>query len=109
MKAPFRRSALYASLFVLGAQVAGAQQLEEIIVTAQKRAENLQDVPVSVNAVSGTKMEEFGITNLEKLTAYVQQESYFNKSQGESVKRCGKDMMRMPPWDRRNKVLLLPS
>lgn len=72
MKAPFRRSALYASILAVGAQVALAQpQLEEIIVTAQKRVESLQDVPISVSAVSGAKMEQAGITNLEKLTAYV--------------------------------------
>ncbi|MBK9666882.1 MAG: TonB-dependent receptor [Gammaproteobacteria bacterium] len=72
MKAPFRRSALYASILATGAQVALAQpQLEEIIVTARKRVESLQDVPISVSAVSGSKMEQAGITNLEKLTAYV--------------------------------------
>ena len=32
---------------------ASAQMLEEVIVTAQKRAENLQDVPISVSTVSG--------------------------------------------------------
>lgn len=72
MKAPFRRSALYVSILAVGAQVALAQaQLEEIIVTAQMRVESLQDVPISVSAVSGSKMEQAGITNLEKLTAYV--------------------------------------
>ncbi len=45
--------------------------LEEVIVTAQKRTESLQDVPISVNAVSGAKMEEAGITNLQGMTAYV--------------------------------------
>ncbi|UTA48859.1 TonB-dependent receptor [Simiduia sp. 21SJ11W-1] len=45
--------------------------LEEVVVTAQKRVEKLQDVPISVNAVSGAKMEEAGITNLEGMTAYV--------------------------------------
>ena len=38
--------------FVAATPVA-AQQLEEVIVTAQKRAENLQDVPISVSTVSG--------------------------------------------------------
>lgn len=45
--------------------------LEEVVVTAQKRVERLQDVPISVNAVSGAKMDEAGITNLEGMTAYV--------------------------------------
>lgn len=72
MPAHFRRSALYASLLALAAPAALAQvQLEEIIVTAQKREQSLQDVPISVNAVSGMKMEQVGITNLERMTAYV--------------------------------------
>lgn len=46
-------------------------KLEEIIVTAQKRVENLQEVPLSVSAVSGDKIEKAGIENLEDLTAYL--------------------------------------
>ncbi len=45
--------------------------LEEIVVSAQKRDESLQDVPISVSAVSGEKLTSAGITNLENLTAYV--------------------------------------
>ena len=61
MKAPFRRSALCAAIFTTLAPAALAQiQLEEIIVTATKRTESLQDVPISVNAVSGMKMEQVG-------------------------------------------------
>ena len=45
--------------------------LEEVIVTAQKRAESLQDVPISVAAMSGDKMEDNGILDLEELTQYM--------------------------------------
>jgi outer membrane receptor protein involved in Fe transport len=45
--------------------------LEEVIVTAQKRTENLQDVPISVVAVSGEKVNDLGIIDLEELTTYV--------------------------------------
>lgn len=45
--------------------------LEEVIVTAQKRAESLQDVPISVAAMSGKKIDDQGITNLEELTLYI--------------------------------------
>lgn len=45
--------------------------LEEVLVTATFRAESLQDVPVSVNAVSGEKMLEIGIDKIEDLQAYV--------------------------------------
>ena len=34
-----------------------AAQLEEVIVTAQKRAESLQDVPISMTALSGEKID----------------------------------------------------
>lgn len=46
-------------------------RLEEVIVTAQKRAENIQDVPISVAAVTGEKLADAGIENLEDLTAYL--------------------------------------
>ena len=38
--------------------------LEEIIVTAQKRAQNIQDIPVAVTALSGDELVEHGITDV---------------------------------------------
>ena len=46
-------------------------ELEEIIVTAQKRAESLQDVPISMSALDGSKIEEAGIHSFQELTGYV--------------------------------------
>ena len=46
-------------------------ELEEIIVTAQKRAESLQDVPMSVSALSGAKVEEAGLHSYGELAQYV--------------------------------------
>lgn len=37
--------------------------LSEIVVTAQKRAQNLQDVPISVSAFDSTAIKEAGFTN----------------------------------------------
>jgi iron complex outermembrane recepter protein len=69
---PFTRTALGAAIFAATTTMAVAQpMLEEVVVTAQKRTESLQDVPISVNAVAGDKMMEAGITNMEALTAYV--------------------------------------
>ncbi len=45
--------------------------LEEVVVTARKREESLQDVPISINAVGGAKLEEAGINKLEDLQALV--------------------------------------
>jgi len=43
--------------------------LEEVVVTATKRAESLQDVPISMIATSGEDIIELGITRGEDLTA----------------------------------------
>ena len=48
-----------------------AFELEEIVVTAQKRAESLQDVPISVSAVGAEKLADAGIEKVADLTAYV--------------------------------------
>jgi iron complex outermembrane receptor protein len=45
----------------------GAQPLEEIVVTARKRAESLQDVPMSVTAIAGAELTNAGIENVENL------------------------------------------
>ena len=38
-------------------------QLEEVVVTAQKRAENIQEVPLSIMSVSGKNLDDSGIRN----------------------------------------------
>ena len=43
-------------------------ELEEIVVTAQKRQESLQDVPISVAAVSAERLEDTGVDDIEGLT-----------------------------------------
>jgi iron complex outermembrane receptor protein len=45
--------------------------LEEIVVTATKRVENVQDVPISIGVVAGEKVENMRITDLVDLTSYV--------------------------------------
>ncbi len=45
--------------------------IEEMVVTAQLRAERLQDVPLSISAVSGEMLNDRGITSLEQLTLLV--------------------------------------
>ena len=46
-------------------------QLEEVIVTAQKRAESLQDVPISISTVSGEKIQDNTILNFAALADFV--------------------------------------
>jgi outer membrane receptor protein involved in Fe transport len=49
------------------ADASSAPALDEIIVTAQKRSENLQDVPISVVAISAQQIKDAGITDIRNL------------------------------------------
>ena len=42
-------------------------QLTEVIVTAQKRSENLQDVPISVIVLSAEQIQNAGVTNIKNM------------------------------------------
>jgi iron complex outermembrane receptor protein len=42
--------------------------LPEVIVTAQKRSENIQDVPISVLALSAQQLKDSGVTDIKNLT-----------------------------------------
>ncbi len=45
--------------------------LEEIVVTAQKREQNLQDVPVAITAIQGDSMAAMGVTDISDLQAHI--------------------------------------
>src|SRR6202020_2589828 len=49
------------------ADTSNAPVLEEIIVTAEKRSQNLQDVPISVVAINAQQVQDAGITNIRNL------------------------------------------
>jgi iron complex outermembrane recepter protein len=62
---------------VVHAQAAPATQasspdtLEEVTVTAQKVTENLQNVPVSIEAIGTQKIEQLNIANLDDYVEYL--------------------------------------
>jgi iron complex outermembrane recepter protein len=45
--------------------------LEEVIVTAQKRVENVQDIPMTINVVDGGSLDQFTIRNTNDLAESV--------------------------------------
>ena len=55
---------------------ADAPVLEEITVTAQKRSENLQDVPLSIQAFSTARLEELGIGDFDDYAKYLPSVSF---------------------------------
>jgi outer membrane receptor protein involved in Fe transport len=69
----FRTSALAVVLAGAFASVAQAQdeagrEIEEIVVTAQKREQSLQDVPIVVTTVSGELLQDAGVRDIRDLT-----------------------------------------
>ena len=65
------RAALLVSAAVLAPAVAFAQEgagtIEEVVVTARKRAENLQEIPVAVTAVSGESIKAQSIESIREV------------------------------------------
>jgi iron complex outermembrane receptor protein len=51
------------------AAFAAENELETIVVTAQKREQNLQDVPVAVTALTAARLDDMGYKNVSDLTA----------------------------------------
>ncbi len=46
-------------------------QLEEVVITAQKRLQNTQDVGISVTSISGEQLASLGVTNSTQITQQV--------------------------------------
>lgn len=61
----------FSALPVLAQAQSADDALPEITVTAQKRSENLQDVPVAVTAVSANALEMGGVANITDLNNVV--------------------------------------
>ena len=51
------------------AQQAGNVFTDEVVVTAQKREQNIQDVGIAITAVTGDQMQALGYTNAQEITA----------------------------------------
>jgi outer membrane receptor protein involved in Fe transport len=63
-----------AVLLALGSQIAQSQEtttLGEVVVTAQKRVENLQDVPVSIDAIGEQKLDELNVQNFKDYVQFL--------------------------------------
>lgn len=47
--------------------IATSAQLEEVVVTAQKREQNIQDVPIAIQAFGGQLLQEKGLGNISEI------------------------------------------
>ena len=55
---------------------------EEIIVTASKREENMQDVPVSIQAIGTRRIDQLNISNFEDFTKQLPSVSFQTAAPG---------------------------
>lgn len=65
---PYSAMMAAAASFALAAEEADVLLLDEIVVTAQRRAESLQDVPISLTVASGEQLENAGVARLEDIS-----------------------------------------
>ena len=82
-----------ASALVMGAaaspalaQSSNANMIEELVVTAEKREQSLQDVPVAVSAYTSEKRDILGVSSVEDLARMTPSVSYTNN---DDFQYCG--------------------
>src|ERR1700733_4439020 len=63
---------------------AANDQIQEITVTAQRRTENVQDVPIAIQALTGETLAQLNITNFDEMVRYLPNVSHANSGPGQS-------------------------
>lgn len=71
-----------AATIVMPANAAAQTALEEVVVTATKRTENLQDVPISIQVLSNEKLEALEIRGFEDYILFLPTVSYTSNGPG---------------------------
>lgn len=60
-----------AALSVVSVDVYAAKMLEEVVVTAQRRSQSTQDIPVAITGMSGDQLEKFGFESANDVATQV--------------------------------------
>lgn len=67
----YKKALLPTIIAALVCQSTFAAQLEEVVVTAQKRSQSLQDVPLSVSAISGEEVDRLNLNDVTSLATVI--------------------------------------
>ena len=82
-----------ASAVLLGSGIAGAAEapeapeeggLQEVVVTAQKRAEDLQKVPISLQVLGSEKLDQMQVHDLDDYTKLLPSVTYRSNGPGQA-------------------------
>ena len=82
-RASIAAASLLSTTIAFGQAGSGAQ-LEEIVVTATKRTQNLQDVPIAIQVLDTQRLEELGIKSFDDYVAYLPSVSFTARGPGQS-------------------------
>jgi iron complex outermembrane receptor protein len=62
----------------------GSEGIQEIIVTAQRRAENMQDVPITIQALTGESLKQLNVTTFDDFIKYLPNVTQASNGPGQS-------------------------
>jgi len=65
------RSSLYIAIAASANVASAGPMLEEVLVTAQKRSQSTQDIPVAVTGMTDTQLDKYGFENASDIAAQV--------------------------------------
>ncbi|OWQ98298.1 TonB-dependent receptor [Sphingopyxis witflariensis] len=75
-------SSVLASLPLMAQETPSRGDDDEIVVTAQKREENLQNVPISIQALGTRKLDQLNVTNFEDFSKLLPSVSFQSSQPG---------------------------
>lgn len=78
-------SAAIAAALAGGGAAHAQQAIEEIVVTATKRAEPMQDIPVSIQAMTGESLDELGVSTFNEYIDFLPNVVMSGRGPGQSV------------------------
>ena len=81
-RAPIAAAILAALPRAHAQEAENAGRLEEVTVTAQKRSENLQDVPLSITALGSERLHELRVTKFDDYVKYLPSVSFQGSASG---------------------------
>jgi iron complex outermembrane recepter protein len=67
------------------ADATDSEGIQEITVTAQRRTENLQDVPITVQAMTGDTLQQLNVTTLDDFIKYLPNVTQASNGPGQSA------------------------
>ncbi|MGB0937520.1 MAG: TonB-dependent receptor [Colwellia sp.] len=77
-------TAIAASTPIYAEEVKEKAQIETIEVTATKRSESIQDVPVTVTAITGDSLEKLGVANFDEYVEFLPSVSFQGTGPGQN-------------------------